>query len=63
MKKGTASRGKLSTPPTILCTRVSGGMVPENQIYIREPMHIAIAIGIPKDMEERKERKSRAFIG
>jgi hypothetical protein len=38
-------------------------MVPENQIYIRDPMHIAIAIGIPKDMEERKERKSRAFIG
>ena len=32
MKNGTASSGKLSTPPTIRCTTVSGGIVPEIQM-------------------------------
>ena len=32
MKKGTASSGKLSTPPTIRCTTVMGGIEPLNQM-------------------------------
>ena len=61
MKKGTASSGKLSTPPTMRCTTVSGGIEPETQMYISEASIIASAIGSPVESAATKPPSRSEF--
>src|SRR5512134_2855050 len=62
MKNGTASSGKLSTPPTIRWITVSGGMLPDIQMYASAASAIAIAIGKPVAIAARNPPNRTLFI-